>query len=279
MIYSIKKLPFRQLTDFCILLFPLCLCGGSIPPKTVSLVPSVTEIVYALGGENALVGVVDPEGYPEDIDKPIVGRFSSPNFERIYALSPDIVFVESGEQERFQKPLESLGIEVIIITPKSIDEIFGAIIEVGNIIGKEDEALTLVDSLKNELEKIRKLANVRKEKRTVFFELSENPLITIGKRSFINELIDEAGGINITSDIDSPYPVISQELVVNSNPDVIIIAHDNGTDPKTRIGWKEIEAVKNGRIIEDVDLNLLLRPGPRVIEGIKTMTYAIYGEL
>jgi len=237
----------------------------------------VTEIIYAIGGEDALVGVVDPEGYPKDIDKPIVGRFSSPNFERIYALSPAIVFVESGEQDRFQKPLESLGIEVTIIAPESIGEIFDAIIEVGNIIGKGNEALTLVDSLEDELEKIRKLANVREEKRTVFFELSENPLITIGKRSFINELIDEAGGTNITSDIDSPYPVVSQELVINRNPDVIIIAHENGTNPKTRIGWKKTEAVKNGRIIEDVDLNLFLRPGPRVIEGIKIITYAIYG--
>jgi iron complex transport system substrate-binding protein len=262
-----------------ILLIPFYLCGGSTSPRIVSLVPSVTEIIYAIDGEDALVGIVDPEGYPEDIDKPIVGRFSSPNFERIYALSPDIVFIENGEQERFQSPLESFGIEVITVAPKGIDEIFGAIIEVGYIIGKGDGAFALVDSLKNELERVRKLVDVREERRTVFFELSESPLITVGKGSFINELIKETGSINITSDIESPYPVVSQELVIKRNPDVIIVAHENGTNPKTRIGWKNLEAVKKDRIIEDVNPNLFLRPGPRVIEGIKTLIYAIYGHL
>lgn len=262
-----------------ILLIPFSLNGGTTLPRTVSLIPSVTEIIYAIGGEDALVGIVDPEGYPEDIDKPIVGRFSSPNFERIYALSPDIVFIESGEQERFKRPLESLGIKVITVAPKGIEDIFSAIIEVGNIIGKTDEASTLVDSLRNELEEIKKSRNVKEEMRTVFFELSESPLITVGNGSFINELIEVAGGVNITSDIESPYPVVSQELIINRNPDIIIIAHGNGTDPKTRIGWKRIEAVKNDRITEDIDLNLLLRPGPRVIKGIKTLICAIYGHL
>lgn len=271
MLTGIGNLAFYILT--------LNLCGATATPRTVSLVPSVTEIIYALGGENTLLGIVDPEGYPEGTDKPIVGRFSSPNFERICALSPDIVFIENGEQERFQRPLKSLGIEVVTVAPKNIEEIFGAIIEVGKIIGREDKALTLVDSLKNELAKTRKLVEGVKERKTVFFELSETPLITVGKGSFINELIKEAGGINITSDIESPYPVVSQELVVNRNPEVIIMAHENGTNPKSRMGWKKTKAVKNDGVVEEVNLNLLLRPGPRVIEAIRTLIYAIHGHL
>ncbi|MCD5384008.1 helical backbone metal receptor [candidate division WOR-3 bacterium] len=252
-----------------LILFPLSLLGDI---RVISLVPSVTEIIYAIGGEERLVGVVDPEGYP-DVDKPIVGRFSSPNIEKIYALSPDIVFLEIDAQRRFHGIITSLGMEVREIAPQSIEEIFAGIIEVGKIVGREREAKILTDSLKRELDEIR--AQRDKKRKTVFLELWENPLITIGKSSFINQMIEEAGGINITADIETAYPVLSAELVVERNPDIIIITHKGTTHPTERIGWEGVTAVKNGNIVEDLDINLLVRPGPRVIEGIKSLRKAI----
>ncbi len=269
---ALKNLPLF------LLILPIYINGESKIPRIISLVPSITEIIYAIDGEDALVGIVDPEGYPTDIDKTIVGRFSSPNFERIYSLSPDIVFIEGVEQERFRRPIESLGVKVITIQPEDIEGIFAAISGIGNIIGKGEKASILIDSLWKELEEIRRLVDTKIERKTAFIELSQNPLVTVGRKSFLNSLLEEAGVTNIMSDIEYAYPVISQELVISRNPDVIIMAHKEGTDPLERIGWSNIEAVKDGNIIRDIDLNLLLRPGPRVIDGIKMLITAIYGE-
>lgn len=271
----IRQEAFKIISIF-VIFFSLPLHTETNQPRVVSLVPSVTEIIYAIDGEDALVGIVDPEGYPTEIDKIIVGRYSSPNFEKIYSLSPDIVFVEGGEQERFINPIESLGIKAIKINPEDVEGIFSAILEIGEIIGKTKEASVLVESLQNELCEIRKMDRTPVDRQTAFLELSQSPLITVGKKSFLNNILEEAGVINITADIESAYPVVSQELVVNRNPDVIILAHKEGTDPRKRIGWSNIKAVKNGKIIKDIDLDLLLRPGPRVIQGIRALISAIY---
>ncbi len=276
---TIKVEKYIEIISLLLLSAPISSQGDLDLPRVISLVPSVTEIIYAIDGEEALVGVVDPEGYPTNVDKVIVGRYSSPNFEMIYSLDPEVVFIEGGEQERFRSPLESLQMRVVTINPEDIEGIFYAVLEIGKLLNRENEASLLVDSLKRELDEIRGLQRPKKDRKTVFIEISQNPLITVGMGSFINGLMEEAGVINITSDIESPYPVISQELVINRNPDFIILAHKDGTHPEARIGWSEVEAVEDGNIVEDIDLDLLLRPGPRSIGGIRALISAVYGDL
>jgi len=244
--------------------------------RVVSLVPSVTEIIYALGAQAQLVGVVTPCDYPPDIKKPIVGNFSAPNIERILAQEPEIVFVAGGEQKYLWHKLKELGVQIHICSPENLQEIYQLILEVGELLGKKDKADSMVNSLREEFVGV--VHELPLQKRRVLIEISDNPLITCGEGSFLDELITLAGGINIAHNIKKPYPITSSEFVVNANPDVIIITHP-GSNPTDRLGWELVNAVKEHRIYQDIDPNIILRPGPRVILGIKELKKRIYPEL
>ncbi|MBI4723313.1 MAG: cobalamin-binding protein [Candidatus Stahlbacteria bacterium] len=244
--------------------------------RVVSLVPSVTETIYAIGAQDKLVGVVTPCDYPPGIDLPIVGNFSFPNLESIVALKPDMVFITGGEQKYLQPKLKELGITAIIIDPQNLDEIYGSIMEIGTLLGKLDKADSLVKIMKQEFEVLQKYSPPKRRK--VLIELSDNPLFTCGQGSFLDELITDAQAINIAQSIDKPYPIVSSEFVVKQNPDVIIVMHSM-SNPAARMGWQKVNAVKNNRIYTDIDPNIILRPGPRVIQGIKELKQRIYPEL
>lgn len=244
--------------------------------RVVSLVPSVTETIYAIGAQDKLVGVATPCDYPPGIDKPIVGNFSFPNLERIVALKPSIVFVTTGEQAYLIPKLKELGLYPVLIAPESLAEIYESIIEVGTLLGKSKEADSLVEELKQEFEQLKEVSPDTTRK--VLIEISDNPLITCGGGSFLDELITHSQAINIAHHINKPYPIVSSEFVVKSNPDVIIVAHP-GSNPVARLDWEKVNAVKCNRVYTDIDPNLILRPGPRVIEGLRALKKRIYPEL
>jgi iron complex transport system substrate-binding protein len=244
--------------------------------RAVSLVPSVTEMIYALGAQDKLVGVATPCDYPPGIDLPIVGNFSFPNVERIAALKPDVVFVAGVEQEYLWSKLKELGLHPVIVAPGNLQEIYESIIRVGKLLGRQSEADSLVRALEQEFEEMREI--VPAQTRTVFIEISDNPLMTCGKGSFLNELLSLAGATNIAGDIDKPYPVVSSEFAVQANPDVIVVTHPGGK-PSGRLGWEKVRAVREQMVHSDIDPNLILRPGPRVIQGIRELKKRIYPEL
>ncbi|HID93504.1 MAG TPA: cobalamin-binding protein [bacterium (Candidatus Stahlbacteria)] len=244
--------------------------------RAISLVPSVTEIIYAIGAQDKLVGVVTPCDYPPGIDKPIVGNFSSVSLERIIALKPDIVFVAGIEQHRLWEKLRCAGLNIVIIAPNNLNAVYESIKEIGIILDKESKADSLVSYMKDEIEKLQK--GLPKKLRRVYVEISEKPLVSCGRNSFINEMISLAGGKNIMDDIDQPYPIVNAEEIIRRNPEVIIIAHEGGIDPRKRLGWQSIAAVKNEQIYKDIDPNILMRPGPRIVDGIKALIKCIYPE-
>lgn len=256
--------------------FLLFSAEGLVTERVVSLVPSVTEIIYAIGAQDKLVGVVKPCDWPPGIDKPIVGSFSSPNFETIYGLCPDIVFVEDTEQKRLWSKLNKLGLNIKVIAPKNIGEIYQAILEIGEILGKKENADSLVNKMKKTLAQF-EVDPTKGTKTKVFIEISELPLMTCGRKSFITGLIGIAGGMNIFEDIEKAYPVINQELVIKRNPEVIIILHRNFTNPEKRMGWENISAIKHKQVYTNIDINLLVRPGPRVVKGVEELHKRIYG--
>lgn len=252
--------------------------ADNLPPsRVISLVPAVTEIIYALGAQDKLVGVATPCDYPPGINVPIVGNFAVPNMERIVALSPDIVFVTGGAQKYLWDKLKALNINIFISDPKNLEETYKSIIDIGKLLAKEEKADSVVQEMKAEFLSFR--AEIQHmQKRTVFIEVSDVPLITCGSKSFIDELITLAGGVNIAGSIKQEYPVVSSEFVVKKNPDIIIVLHP-GSSPKDRLGWQDIKAVKDGQIYEDIDPDILERPGPRIIQGIKALEQSIYPEL
>ena len=234
--------------------------------RVVSLSPAMTEILFALNAQENLVGVTTFCDYPErakEIYK--VGDFSNPSMERIVGLKPDLVIVNLPEQMRIKKQLDKLQIKVFVSSPLSLDDMYREIAAIGKIMEKKSAAESVISTMKMT---IRPSGDIDKKKR-VYIELSSRPIITIGAQTFLNELLDMAGGVNIFSDLNKDYPVVSQEEIIKRNPEIIILLHPE--DINERLGWKELEAVKNKKIYRDINQDHLMRPGPRLIEGFKVL--------
>lgn len=242
----------------------------------VSLAPSITEILFALGLENNIVGVTTQCNYPREAQSiEQVATFSGQaNLEKITILNPDIIFSTGLEQSPTAQKLKKIGFKVVLVYPESLEQLFGSILEIGKLTDKQDQANALVENMRAEVVKIKhKLSKIPEQKRPkVFIEISPDPLITAGKGSFVDELIKCAGGVNIAYDTQRPYSQFSPELVIQRNPDFIILGYmytQKKDSMQQRIGWSEITAVKQGQVISNIHPDLLLRPGPRLIQGLK----------
>lgn len=230
--------------------------------KIVSLSPAMTEIIFALGAEKNLVGVTTYCDYPDSAKKIYkVGDFSNPSLERILNLKPNLVVVNLPEQNRIKNQLEKFGIKTFTTSPERLEDIYKEILNLGSILNREKQADSLVNYMKVNI-------NPRPwSKKKVYVEICTRPLITIGAESYLNELIEMAGGENVFSDLNKDYPVINQEQVIIRNPEIIIVLHPE--EITNRIGWQNISAIKNKRVYKDMNQDWLMRPGPRLVLGFK----------
>jgi len=261
------------------------------PERIVSLAPANTEILFALGLGDKVVGVTRYCDYPPEViekvnagEITIIGGYANPDVEKIIALEPDLVIAESqGLQGEVVNTLERNGITVIGLDPKNVSQILQNIILVGKATGKEIEAENLANELNQRIDEItNKIKNIAHRPK-VYFELWYDPLMSIGPGTWINELIEMAGGENIFSDANSPYPIISSEAVIERNPEIIVITlgYMGGVGKsgiKNRPGWNSIDAVKNDKIYE-IDENIVYRPGPRIVDGLEQLAKIIHPEL
>ncbi|MGQ9464492.1 MAG: ABC transporter substrate-binding protein [bacterium] len=232
--------------------------------RIVSLSPAMTEIVFALGSAGNLVGVTTYCNYPDSAKNIYkVGDFSNPSIERIINLNPDLVIVNLPEQNRIKQQLDKLGIKTFATSPKTINDIYQEIVDLGRILKREKQADSLVNYMKMHI-KFR-----RPSKKRVYIELCAKPLITIGADSYLNELIEMAGGKNIFSDLKKDYPVINQEQVIIRNPEIIIVLHPEGI--MDRMSWQSISAIKNKKVYLNLNQDWLMRPGPRLVLGFKEL--------
>jgi iron complex transport system substrate-binding protein len=247
-----------------------------IHPKIISLAPSITEILFSLGLEKNIVGITTFCDYPEqtqNIEK--VANFSGQaNIERILSLKPDFIFSTGLEQAPLVDKLKRLKLKVILVYPQNLQELFSSILELGRLTGKEENAHNLVDQMEQRIktikERVQAIPNEQKPK--VFVEISPDPFMTAGKGSFVNELIELAGGKNIAYDTKRAYSQFSPEVVIERNPDFILLGYMQPqpvTHVRQRMGWRHINAVKNRQIITDINPDLFLRPGPRIVNGLE----------
>jgi iron complex transport system substrate-binding protein len=237
--------------------------------RVVSLSPAMTEVMYALGAEDVLVGVTTFCDFPERAQhKTAVGDFSNPSIERIVALKPRLVVINLPEQARVQRQLEQLHIPVFASSPTSLRVLYAEITELGRLLSRQSAAESLVSYMQA---RIRPTAKAAKR---VYIELAPRPLVTVGGQSYLNEMIEMAGGVNIFSDLAQPYPVVGQEAIIQRDPEVIIVLHPERI--ADRLGWQRITAVKNGTIYTDLDEDLLMRPGPRLVEGFRLLVKCIH---
>ncbi len=263
-------------------------CGSSFASekedlKVVSLAPSTTEVLFALGLDEEIVGVSLFCNYPEEArQKEKIGTFSQPNIEKILSLKPDIIFCTGLEQAPVIEQLKQLGLRLYVSDPSSVEELFDSIREMGELIGKEKNVDILINKMRKDLEAVQsKVKSIPEADRVkVFVEFWNDPLMSAGRDSFIDELITLAGGINIAHDTERAYSYISPEQVIKRDPDCIVLTYmvneDAASEIRERLGWKHISAVKNNRIYGDIDADLLLRPGPRLTQGLRELHKRLY---
>jgi len=254
------------------------------PEKIVSTSVSETEILFALGLGDKVVGVSDYDNYPpEALEKQKVGGVTEPNVEAIIALEPDLVISGISIKDTAVEKFRSLNLKLVKTEPKSIEDVLGNILLFGQITDKQTEAEALVAQMREDVRKVTEAAATIKpeDKKKVYIEFS--PGWTVGKGEFMDELITLAGGVNIASDMQGWNP-INEEKVIADNPDVIVYTL-NITDEKSgkkledliqgRSGWDKIKAIADKQLI-GMDGDILSRPGPRITEALKQLSEGIY---
>ncbi len=235
--------------------------------RIVSLAPSATETVYALGAEDRLVGVTSFCNYPPEAQKKEkVGSYYLPSLEKIVAAKPDLVVLSAPGQEQTQAKLEGLRLKVVVLNPRTSGETLESFRLLGKVLDLEARAESLVLRVRAQLDSVRAKAQAQADPPLVFVEVDSAPLFTCGGKSFLGELVRIAGGRNLFEDLPRDYAVVSAELVVTGKPDVILIVHPNAKarDVKERLGWGAIPAVKEKRVYDGLDEDILTRPGPRI---------------
>jgi iron complex transport system substrate-binding protein len=257
-----------------------------IPQGIISLAPSNTEILFALGLEDKVVGVTEYCNYPaEALDKEKIGGYSTPDIERIIALQPDLVLASSIHAKEFIPALEERGLTVFALAPENLDGILEDIQMVGEITGKGKEASKLVTQMEDRIEAITNKTGELQEKPRVFFITWHDPLWSVGSGTIIQELIEKAGGVNIFQDITG-HGTVDLEEVVFRNPEVIIACTGHGEAEGKPFEWAKsdesrlqvTEAVKNNRIYQ-VDADLVNRAGPRIVDALEWFAYFTHPEV
>lgn len=241
--------------------------------RVVSLAPSATEMIYALGAQDRLVGVTAWCNYPPEAGrKTVVGDALSFNPEKLVALKPDLVVMAGTARSPSLARLEALGIPALVLDPKSPDEIIADIGKVGQALGAATRADSLASGMRSDLARLQDSVGLVPvaDRPLVFVEIGSSPLYTASPSSFIGRMLAAAGGRNIADGLPQDYGAINPEAVIVKNPDIILILHPMAkkADVAKRIGWSGVNAVRTGRVYDAIDLDIVLRPGPRFVIGL-----------
>ncbi|MFC1845879.1 ABC transporter substrate-binding protein [Chloroflexota bacterium] len=259
-----------------------------MPQQIVSLAPSNTEILFALGLEDKIVGVTDYCDYPEAAKaKPRVSSYTTPNLEKIVSLETDLILVESIHEKTVLPALENLGLNVIASSAESIDDVLEDIALIGKINGKSDTATELINSMTAKINAVRsKTDKLPEEQRPrVLIVVWHQPIWTMGGQTFINDMIWAAGGKNIFADDFDKSRIASLESIITKNPDIIIISAMattgntvyNSIMKENRL--KSTNAMINNHVYRISDANLVERPGPRIVYGLDELSQLIHPEI
>jgi len=255
-----------------------------IPERIVSLAPDITEILFALGLGDKIIAVSSDSDYPpESAEKQRVGTFWKPSTEAIIAIKPDLVITQwFAEQKAVADTLEQLGYKTLVLSMQKFSELPEVINKIGKATGTQEKAEQLANDIVNKINAIKTKYN-RTEKIKVLWVIQEEPLRVAGRDTFLNELIEAAGGENAIGKTLQQYPSISAEVIISCNAEVIIqsaMSKDNleNQQNNAELFWNKypnLPAVKNRRIYV-LDSDILLRLGPRLPEGIEIIAGCLY---
>jgi len=273
---------FKSLPALVFLLLLWAGCGQegekisqAAPERIISMAPSITETLFALGLGDCVVAVSNFCNFPEEAKKkPRIGGVLNPNWEMIISLSPDLVI--APESAILKDGFEKYKIPYLTVTVNTLEDIFSALKEIGQATGKEREVNELISQMEAEIKQVSELVSDLPRPKT-FLVIAYQPLTAAGKDTYLDELITLAGGENILGDKEKDYPKVSMEEVVRRAPEVILSATfgDERLDFWQRYG--SIPAVKSGRI-HNLENDAVVHPGPRVAEALHILARLIHPE-
>ncbi|MEN1727093.1 MAG: helical backbone metal receptor [Pseudomonadota bacterium] len=251
-----------------ILVFWLVPGRSEAPPHVVTLAPHLTELVYAVGAENRLVGVVDYSDYPEAAQAlPRIGDAFRFDLERILTLNADTALAwRGGTPQAVADSMTSLGVSVIWIETRTLDDVASALRAIGSALSAAEAGDRAANAFEQALNNLRASHVPSGSALDVFYQVSRRPLYTLGGRHLINETLAVCGMVNVFADLDIEAAVVSREAVVEAAPDLIIAAADAHVD------WTDLvlQEMLSARLVT-IDPDLLTRPSPRILQGIEQL--------
>ena len=249
--------------------------------RVISLAPNLTEIVFAIGAGNRLVGRTSYCDFPAEAKAVAeVGDTLHPSLERVIALQPQVVLISTSSQlEVFTQQLQSQNIAVFVTDPRDLDGVFRTIDQVGRIVGHTQQAELLIQQLRDRTRSVEEAVKVKQPVR-VFYQVSGEPLYTIGRDAFLTDLIRRAGGISVTADVPGAWPKYSNESALAARPEAIILPTGGSmgaANSAVTEALRQSPAVLAGRVYKIND-DHLARPGPRSVDGLEAMAKALHPE-
>ena len=249
------------------------------PERIVSLAPNLTEILFAVGAGDRVVATTTFCDYPpEAASKTRVGDTQRPDLERLIALKPDLVVVSTASQlETLSARLEGLGIATYVSRARDLEGVLASIERIGDLVGERAAGQALVASLRERADRIRAAVSARPAPK-VFFVVGSPPLITTGRGTFLDDLIRQAGGVSISANETAEWPQYSPEAVIGAAPEVIVLpTFSHGVENELPGPLRQTPAARDGRVVR-VDADLVMRPGPRLVDGLEALARAIHPE-
>ncbi|HEY2963747.1 MAG TPA: cobalamin-binding protein [Pyrinomonadaceae bacterium] len=249
--------------------------------RVITLAPNLTEIMFAVGAGDRLVGNTTYCDYPPEAKNVAkVGDTLHPSLERMIALKPQVVIVSTASQlEVFTQQLQNQNIPVFVTDPHDLDGVFRSIEQIGRIAGHEQQANALVQKLRERTSAVEQAVKQAKPVR-VFYQLSAEPLYTAGHDSFVTDLMRRAGAISVTADVPGAWPKYSTESALAAKPDAIILPTRGSmgvANSNVAEALRNSPAVQAGRVYKIND-DHLVRPGPRAVDGLEEMARALHPE-
>ncbi|MGB6409158.1 MAG: ABC transporter substrate-binding protein [Planococcus donghaensis] len=253
----------------------------TVPETVVSLIPSNTEILYEIGAGEKVIGATDYDNYPAEAAE--VERVSDSiafNAERIIELDPDVVIGYSTGAPTGYEELEAAGIPVFVIeSAQSFEDVYGDIEQISTVMGLEDKGEEINRTIQQQIEDVQEKVAAVEENKQLYFEISPSPeLYTTGQKTFQQEILNHAKVENLFGDLEG-WPKISEEEVIQRNPEIITTTVSYTENPieeiKAREGWSEIEAIKNDQVFF-LDSDITSRPGPRIGEAVELVAKTVY---
>ncbi len=254
------------------------------PQRIITLAPSLTEMVFALGAGDRVVGVSRYSNYPALADNlPRVGSYVQPDVEKIVALKPDLCLaIKDGNPREAVDKLERVGIPVYAVNPRTLGQVMETLLALGDVLQAHNQAQALVADMRRRVQDVEERVGSVLERPGVFFQIGISPIVSVGTETFAHEIIVRAGGRNVAEGPE-PYPRFTLEQVMTLRPDFIIVSSMEREQVFERVReqwlqWQGIPAAAMKRVYM-VPSDLFDRPGPRLVEGLELLAKILHPEL